>query len=141
VPTAIAPAGGAATAGKQALVLQSPQGTRIVVQNFQGGQLTPQQLAAIQEQLKTQLMRAQGTKAAASPALAPAPAKTTANAKGKAAPAPTGNLFSSSVALESFKMAEILIYGVSSFLLQKRVRRRKRRRRRPTVRKNPTSSW
>lgn len=87
VPTAIAPAGGAATAGKQALVLQSPQGTRIVVQNFQGGQLTPQQLAAIQEQLKTQLMRAQGTKAAASPALAPA--KTTANAKGKAAPAPT----------------------------------------------------
>lgn len=44
---------------KQAVILQTPQGQRIVVQNLQGGSLTPQQLAAIQEQLKSQLSRVQ----------------------------------------------------------------------------------
>jgi len=48
---------GQAATPKQALVLQSPQGPRIVVQNLQGGSLTPQQLSAIQEQLKNQLLR------------------------------------------------------------------------------------
>lgn len=42
---------------KQAVILQTPQGQRIVVQNLQGGSLTPQQLAAIQEQLKSQMLK------------------------------------------------------------------------------------
>ena len=46
---------------QQAVILQTPQGQRIVVQNLQGGSLTPQQLSAIQEQLKSQMLnRAQG---------------------------------------------------------------------------------
>lgn len=36
---------------KQAVILQTAQGQRIVVQNLQGGALTPQQLAAIQSQV------------------------------------------------------------------------------------------
>lgn len=36
---------------KQAVILQTPQGQRIVVQNLQGGALTAQQLAAIQSQV------------------------------------------------------------------------------------------
>ena len=63
--TVTAAAGTTPAQPKQALVLQSPQGTRIVVQNFQGGALTPQQLSAIQEQLKTQMqLRAQGKQVA-----------------------------------------------------------------------------
>ena len=53
-PVAVSTASAAGTP-KQAIVLQSAQGTRIVVQNFQGGALTPHQLSAIQEQLKAQL--------------------------------------------------------------------------------------
>jgi nucleosome-remodeling factor subunit BPTF len=37
-------------------VIQTAQGQKIIVQNLQGGSLTPQQLAAIQEQLKGQMM-------------------------------------------------------------------------------------
>lgn len=37
-------------------MIQTAQGQRIVVQNLQGGSLTPQQLAAIQEQLKGQML-------------------------------------------------------------------------------------
>jgi nucleosome-remodeling factor subunit BPTF len=37
-------------------VIQTPQGQKIMVQNLQGGSLTPQQLAAIQEQLKGQVL-------------------------------------------------------------------------------------
>lgn len=44
----------AAATKQQTIVLQTPQGQRIVVQNLHGGTLTPQQLAAIQEQLKAQ---------------------------------------------------------------------------------------
>ena len=46
------PAGGQP---KQMMIL--PQGQRIVVQNLQGGSLTPQQLLAIQEQLKLQMAK------------------------------------------------------------------------------------
>ena len=52
---------------KQAVILQTPQGQRIVVQNLQGGSLTPQQLAAIQEQLKTQMLARGQTGANAKP--------------------------------------------------------------------------
>lgn len=49
-----------AVAGQQAKpvmqMIQTAQGQRIVVQNLQGGSLTPQQLAAIQEQLKGQML-------------------------------------------------------------------------------------
>ena len=58
-------------------MLQSPQGPRIVVQNLQGGSLTPQQLSAIQEQLKNQLLRVVNKPGAQVVVRASTPASTT----------------------------------------------------------------
>lgn len=49
--TGATPAATTPSQTKQAVILQTPQGQRIVVQNLQGGALTPQQLAAIQSQV------------------------------------------------------------------------------------------
>jgi nucleosome-remodeling factor subunit BPTF len=49
-----------AAGGQMKQMMVMPQGQRIVVQNLQGGSLTPQQLLAIQEQLKIQMVARQG---------------------------------------------------------------------------------
>ena len=49
-----------AAGGQMKQMMVMPQGQRIVVQNLQGGSLTPQQLLAIQEQLKIQMAARQG---------------------------------------------------------------------------------
>ncbi|XP_063923379.1 nucleosome-remodeling factor subunit NURF301 isoform X3 [Zophobas morio] len=44
-----------------AQVIQTPQGPRIVLQGLQGADFTPQQLAAVQQQVKQQLLKAQAS--------------------------------------------------------------------------------
>ena len=43
-----------------AQVIQTPQGPRIVLQGLQGADFTPQQLAAVQQQVKQQLLKGRG---------------------------------------------------------------------------------